>query len=295
MSQINLEKSVKQKSIPTHDPPEEWKVTQSFDNNIGKEKNTPKIVMSQGNDSDNDYHQEINERADDFNCCNKETPAKVYSEVELAQKIVSDTKTPAKEDSLTSFAGEIFHHFAQRAIQIQGLNNHKVKLDNPQNDHTHVNKVYDTVHINMSEDSRVMNLLRCTKEFSDTDYIRVNLLKTSVEIPLPADFDNLEVVESKTGDKSFGHNYSNYFAEILKKLNPHCSFKFFYNHVRDLNSKKKSAPIFCVKIRCMMEECQVEVAIKQFIENNIPQKSLLITFNCEVKHRIGNLKAKIYH
>ena len=42
-----------------------------------------------------------------------------------------------------------------------------------------------------------------------------------------------------------------------------------------------------------MEERQVEVAIiKQFAENNILQKSLLITFNGEVKHRIGNLKAR---
>ena len=100
MSQINLEKSVKQKSNPTHDPPEEWKVTESFDNNIGKEKNAPNIIMSQGSDSNNDYHHEINERDDDFNCCNKETPVKVYSEVELAQEIVSDTKTPTKGDSL---------------------------------------------------------------------------------------------------------------------------------------------------------------------------------------------------
>ena len=220
MNQINLEKSVKQKSNPTHDPPEEWKVTESFDNNIGNKKNTPKIAMSQGSDSDNDYHQEINERTDDFNWCNKETPVKVYSEVELAQKIVSDTKTPTKEDSLASFAGEVFYHFAQRAIQTQGLNNHKVKLDNPQNGHTHVNNVYDIVHTNMSEDSRIMNLLSRTKEFSDTDYIRANLLKISAEIPSQTDFDNLEIVKSKTGDKSFGHNYTNYSAEILKKLNP---------------------------------------------------------------------------
>ena len=112
---------------------------------------------------------------------------------------------------------------------------------------------------------------------------------------MPTDFDNLEIVESKTGDKSFGHNYTNYFAEILKKLNPYCSFKFFYNHVRGLYSRKKSAPIFCVHpsyTKCMMEECHEEAAIKQFAENNIPQKSLLITFNGDVKHRIGNLKAR---
>ena len=42
--------------------------------------------MSQGSDSGNDYHQEINERDHDFNCCNKETPVKAYSEVESAQK-----------------------------------------------------------------------------------------------------------------------------------------------------------------------------------------------------------------
>lgn len=40
-----------------------------------------------------------------------------------------------------------------------------------------------------------------------------------------------------------------------------------------------------------MEECQVEVAIKKFAEN-IPQKSLLITFNGDVRHRIGTLKAR---
>ena len=119
-----------------------------------------------------------------------------------------------------------------------------MKLDNPQNDHTHFNKVNDTVHTNMSGDSRIMNLLSRTKDFSETDYVRAKLLKTSVEIPLPTDFDNLEIVESKTCDKSFGHNYTNYFAEILKKLNPYCSFKFFYNHVRGLYQEKNLHPYF---------------------------------------------------
>ena len=41
-----------------------------------------------------------------------------------------------------------------------------------------------------------------------------------------------------------------------------------------------------------MEECQVEVAIKQLAENNIPEKSLLITFNGDVKHKVDKLKAR---
>ena len=62
---------------------------------------------------------------------------------------------------------------------------------------------------------------------------------------LPTDFDDLEIVESKMGDKSFGQNYTNYFAEILKKPNSYCIFKFFYNHVRGLYSRKRSAPTIC--------------------------------------------------
>ena len=103
-----------------------------------------------------------------------------------------------------------------KLIQTKGLNNLKVQLDNPQINHSHVKKVYDTVHTNIADDSRKMNLLSSTKEFSDTEYVRAKLLQTSVEIPLPTDFDNLEIVESKTDNKSFGYNYTKYFAEILK-------------------------------------------------------------------------------
>ena len=67
-----------------------------------------------------------------------------------------------------------------------------MKLDNPQNDRTYVNKVFDTVHSNISGGSCIMNLLNCTNEFSDTDYVRANLLKTSVEIALSTNFDNLK-------------------------------------------------------------------------------------------------------
>ena len=83
ISQIDRKKSVKQKSNPTHNPPDNWKVTENFDNDIDKQKNMPKIIMSHGCDSDNYYHQEINETADDFNGSNNETPVKVCSEVEL--------------------------------------------------------------------------------------------------------------------------------------------------------------------------------------------------------------------
>ena len=44
----------------------------------------------------------------------------------------------------------------------------------------------------MSGGSCIMNLLNCTNEFSDTDYVRANLLKTSVEIALSTNFDNLK-------------------------------------------------------------------------------------------------------
>lgn len=43
-----------------------------------------------------------------------------------------------------------------------------------------------------------------------------------------------------------------------------------------------------------MEVCQVKAAIKQFAENNMPQKSLLVTFNGDVKHR-RQLKGKKNH
>ena len=73
------------------------------------------------------YHQEINEKSNDFNGSHKETPVEVYFEVELVQTILSETKTPTKSGSFSLFADEVFYHFTQRAIQTLRLNNHKVK------------------------------------------------------------------------------------------------------------------------------------------------------------------------
>ena len=83
--------------------------------------------MSQRSNGDNDYRQGGKWKRWDFNGCNKETPVTVYSEVKLAQTIVNNTKTLTKSDSFTSFTGEVFYYIAQRAIQTQGLNNHKVE------------------------------------------------------------------------------------------------------------------------------------------------------------------------
>ena len=84
-----------------------------------------------------------------------------------------------------------------------------------------------------------------------------NTIKTDV---LP-EVNDLEVVETNKGDLAFGYNYTNVSADLLKKFNKYCSFKFIYNYVKRKNTRKWCLPPFTIKAQCMMDSCPVVAKI----------------------------------
>ena len=77
-----------------------------------------------------------------------------------------------------------------------------------------------------NESLNALSLIGNAKSFGDGNVFPAKNTKNTIKTDVPPDVNDLEVVETSKSDFAFGHNYTNVFADLLKKFNKYCSFKF---------------------------------------------------------------------
>ena len=102
----------------------------------------------------------------------------------------------------------------------------------------------------------MLKILQTKKKFSAV------LKETASKIEIPKDFDKLDVV-IVSKENCFSVNYANYFSRLKKPLNEYYSFNFYYNFIKNNNSRRKCTPLFTVKTRCAINKCSVNITIQQ--------------------------------
>ena len=122
---------------------------------------------------------------------------------------------------------------------------------------------------------------------------KANNNATVLNINIPKNVQNLDIVETNNGKLAFGYDYTNAFANLLAKFKKYCCFKFFYNYVKNKNSRKWRSPKFTVKAKCMMEGCPVAAKVQQLfsVENTLEEK-LTIQFDGDIYQKLGDVKAR---
>uniref|UniRef100_A0A7M5UQC9 ubiquitinyl hydrolase 1 n=1 Tax=Clytia hemisphaerica TaxID=252671 RepID=A0A7M5UQC9_9CNID len=141
-----------------------------------------------------------------------------------------------------------------------------------------------------NNDDRLLKELAESEDITPKDFYR-KISPKNLKIDIPDGLNTLKINRGSKENK-FAAGYTNYFADVLLKLNNCCSFKFVYNFVKKKDSRKKISPLFTVKAKCAMEGCPVKVTIQRYENSKGPDEFLKVRFSGDIKHRRGDLKAR---
>ena len=132
----------------------------------------------------------------------------------------------------------------------------------------------------------MLKILQTKKKFSAV------LKEAASKIEIPKDFDKLDVVIGSK-ENCFSVNYANYFSRLKKPLNEYYSFNFYYNFIKNNNSRRKCTPLFTVKTRCAINECSVNITIQQQVNETWELNNLTVFIQGGACHLVADIQVRL--
>ena len=108
-------------------------------------------------------------------------------------------------------------------------------------------------------------------------------------IHLDPSWKNLPIKSSQSGYRQFCGNWTLFFNEILKGINPYCCFAFKKHYIKQSTSRKKKSPFFKAWAMCTNEPCKCKAFL--VIEDE-QHEQIRISFAGNVSHKQSSLKAR---
>eukprot|EP00111_Clytia_hemisphaerica_P004161 TCONS_00011901-protein len=183
-----------------------------------------------------------------------------------------------EENAYADFLGKVMFSYAKCAVGQHGQTPQNLSIPKLLNKNSNNN------------DDRLLKELAESEDITPKDFYR-KISPKNLKIDIPDGLNTLKINRGSKENK-FAAGYTNYFADVLLKLNNCCSFKFVYNFVKKKDSRKKISPLFTVKAKCAMEGCPVKVTIQRYENSKGPDEFLKVRFSGDIKHRRGDLKAR---
>ena len=203
-----------------------------------------------------------------------------------------DNTTP--QELYAEFAGKVLFYYYKCAQECPKQEIAVLPNSEPENRGTRQEQPFELPNNSSeSEGLNVLKLLGKTKSFGDGNVIRAKNANITIKTEVPPELEDMEIVETNKGELAFEYSYTNVFSKILMKFNQLCCFKFTYNYLKKVKTRKWRLSRFTVNAKCMMDHCPVEAKIQQFyLDKSTLENKLTIYFGGDVYNKVGKLKSR---